>query len=67
MRLFYELHNLAIHYMLSVRRRGEGWSVSIPLYQARAEAEFFRRLGHPVRRRVLECLGELREAQATAR
>lgn len=37
---------------------GSGWwdQVSIPLYQAKAE--FFRMLGHPVRIRVLELLGD---------
>lgn len=40
--------------MKSVKRRDYG--VAIPLYQAKAE--FFRMLGHPVRIRVLELLGE---------
>src|SRR3954471_10893605 len=37
-----------------MRRRRERGSVSVPLYQAKAE--FFRMLGHPVRIRVLELL-----------
>src|SRR3954469_20122251 len=37
-----------------MRRRRERGSVSLPLYQAKAE--FFRMLGHPVRIRVLELL-----------
>ena len=36
--------------------RVRGWRVSVPLYQSKAE--FFRTLGHPVRIRVLELLGD---------
>ena len=37
-------------------RRGQGVSVPVPLYQTKAE--LFRTLGHPVRIRVLELLGD---------
>lgn len=38
----------------------EGWHVSVPLYQAKAE--FFRTLGHPARIRILELVSEREHA-----
>jgi ArsR family transcriptional regulator len=41
-------------------RPARGWTVSTPLYQAKAE--FFKALGHPARIRVLELLAQREHA-----